>query len=153
MNKVWITGRLTKEPELKKVKENSLCSFDLAVNSPVVRDGKQQTDFINCVVWNKQAEILCNYQHKGNLIGVVGELRVDKYTIDNQAKTKTYVSVNNIEFLEKNSTKQNEDNIDKISVKTDFDIGQQDEDLPTNKLTTKTETQTQFEYSESDLPW
>jgi single-strand DNA-binding protein len=127
MNKVWITGRLTKEPELKQLKDNCVCSFDLAVNSPIVRDGKQQTDFINCIVWNKQAETLCKYQHKGNLIGIAGELRVDKYTKDNQTKTKTYVLVNNIEFLEK------VDSINKVSAKTEF--------------------QEQIEITDEDLPW
>lgn len=131
MNKCWVTGRLSKKPELKKIRENTcVCEFTLATNRPTNRDGERQADFINCIVWNKQAENLVKYQDKGNLIGVVGEIRTDSYEVNGTKKYKTYVLTNNIEFLE---SKKN--------------------DIPTEKLTTKTETQTQFEYSDSDLPW
>ena len=138
MNKCWLTGRLSKKPELRKIKENTcLCEFTLATNRPVIRDGERITDFINCIVWNKQAENLVKYQDKGNLISVVGEIRTETYEVNGTKKYKTYILTNNIEFLEnaqkKGNTVQN--------------------DVPLDKLTTKTETQTQFEYSESDLPW
>ena len=128
MNKVWITGRLTKKPELKKVNDNCVCKFDLAVNSPVVRDGERQTDFISCVVWNKLAENLCKYQDKGSLIGVEGRIQTRNYESNGVKKYITEIAVNNIEFFEK------VDSINKVSAKTEFDIGQQieitDEDLP-----------------------
>ena len=131
MNKCWLTGRLSKKPELRKINENScVCDFTIATNRPTNRDGEKVADFINCRVWNKQAENLCKYQDKGNLIGVSGEIRTDNYEVNGTKKYKTYVLVNNIEFLE---SKKN--------------------DIPTEKLTTKTETQTQFEYQDSDLPW
>lgn len=124
MNKVVITGRLTKKPELKELKESKLCEFTLAVN----RD-KEKTDFINCIVWNKQAENLVKYQDKGSLIAIFGEIRVDAYEIEGNKRYKTYVLVNNIEFL---------------GIK---------KEIPTEKLTTKTEVQEQFKYSDEDLPW
>lgn len=131
MNKCWLTGRLSKKPELRKINENScVCDFTIATNRPTNRDGEKVADFINCRVWNKQAENLCKYQDKGNLIGVSGEIRTETYEVNGTKKYKTYVLTNNIEFLE---NKKN--------------------DIPTEKLTTKTETQTQFEYSDSDLPW
>ena len=102
MNKVMLVGRLTKMPELKEVKDKKVCEFTLAVN----RD-KEKTDFINCVVWNSQAENLCKYQDKGSLISVFGELRVDSYEIEGNKKYKTYVMVNNIEFLESKKEKTN----------------------------------------------
>ena len=130
MNKCWLTGRLSKKPELRKINENScVCDFTIATNRPTNRDGERVADFINCRVWNKQAENLCKYQDKGNLIGVSGEIRTETYEVNGTKKYKTYVLTNNIEFLENKN------------------------DIPTEKLTTKTETQTQFEYQDSDLPW
>lgn len=131
MNKAWLTGRLSKKPELRKINENScVCDFTIATNRPTNRDGEKVADFINCRVWNNQAENLCKYQDKGNLIGVSGEIRTETYEVNGTKKYKTYVLTNNIEFLE---SKKN--------------------DIPTEKLTTRTETQTQFDYSESELPF
>lgn len=129
MNKCWLTGRLSKKPELKKINENScICDFTIATNRPTNRDGEKVADFINCRVWNKQAENLVKYQDKGNLIGVVGEIRTDSYEVNGTKKYKTYVLTNNIEFLE-----SKKDNVDKIS--------------------SKTITQETIEYTNEDLPW
>lgn len=116
MNKVWITGRLTKKPELKKANDNFVCKFDLAVNSPVVRDGERQTDFISCVVWNKLAENLCKYQDKGSLIGVEGRIQTRNYESNGVKKYITEIVVNNIEFFEKKDMP-----LDQLTTKTDFD--------------------------------
>lgn len=103
MNKVMLVGRLTKMPELKEVKDKKVCEFTIATN----RVNGKDADFINCVVWNNQAENLCKYQVKGNIIGVIGELRVDSYEIEGNKRYKTYVMVNNIEFLESKKEKTN----------------------------------------------
>jgi len=116
MNKVWITGRLTKKPELKKVNDNCVCKFDLAVNSPIVRDGERQTDFISCVVWNTLAENLCKYQDKGSLIGVEGRIQTRNYESNGIKKYITEIAVNNIEFFEKKDMP-----LDQLTTKTDFD--------------------------------
>ena len=125
MNKVFLVGRITKKPELKEVKDKKVCEFTLAVN----RD-KEKTDFINCVVWNSQAENLCKYQDKGSLISVFGELRVDSYEIEGNKKYKTYVMVNNIEFLESKKEKTNPfeefGNSIKTEVKEQLEISEND---------------------------
>lgn len=101
MNKVWITGRLIKDPELTKTtKGTPNCQFCLAVNRPIVRDGKKETDFINCIAWNKQAENLVKFQRKGNLLGIQGQMRIDTYEINGEKKYKNYVLVEEIEFME-----------------------------------------------------
>jgi single-strand DNA-binding protein len=118
MNKCWLTGRLSKKPELRKINENScVCDFTIATNRPTNRDGERVADFINCIVWNKQAENLCKYQDKGNLIGVSGEIRTDNYEVNGTKKYKTYVLTSNIEFLEK----KNDIPLEKLTTKTDFD--------------------------------
>ena len=103
MNKVMLVGRLTKMPELKEVRDKKVCEFTIATN----RINGQDADFINCVAWNSQAENLCKYQVKGNIIGVIGELRIDNYEIEGNKRYKTYVMVNNIEFLESKKEKTN----------------------------------------------
>lgn len=96
MNQVILTGRLTKDPELKTiVNEKSVASFTIAVDRY-----KEGADFINCVVWGKQAENLCKYQEKGSQIGLTG--RINTRTYDDAKGNKQYVTeviADSIEFL------------------------------------------------------
>lgn len=98
MNKVILTGRITKDIDLRYTESNkAVCEFSIAIN----RIGQEQTDFINCVVWEKQAENLKKYQSKGSLIAVLGSMRVEKYQDkEGNNRYKTYVLVENIEYLE-----------------------------------------------------
>ena len=110
MNQINLIGRLTSRPELKYTSSNkAVCDFSIAVNRNYTNeDGKREADFINCQVWNKQAENLCKYQDKGNQIAVDGNLRVQSYDDkDANKRYSTFVLVNNIEYLEskKNDTK------------------------------------------------
>lgn len=135
MNKVILTGRLTKDPVLEHTKQGTpLCQFTLATNRPVIRDGKRETDFITCIIWNKQAENLVKYQRKGNLLGIQGELRVDTYESDGKRKYKSYVLVEEVEYLEskKEMTKDEEVDFNKVSAKTNREeqITITDSDLP-----------------------
>lgn len=102
MNKCILTGRITKDPVLEHTKNGTpICQFNIATNRPVIRDGKREVDFITCIIWNKSAENLVKYQRKGNLIAVLGELRVDTYKDKNgENKYKSYVLVNEVEYLE-----------------------------------------------------
>lgn len=109
MNQINLIGRLTRKPELKYTSSNkAVCDFSIAVNRNYTNeDGKREADFINCQVWNKQAENLCKYQDKGNQIAVDGNLRVQSYDDkDGNKRYSTFVLVNNIEYLEskKNDT-------------------------------------------------
>lgn len=111
MNRVMLTGRLTRDPILEATKNGtSICQFTLATNRPVIRDGKRETDFITCIIWNKQAENLVKYQRKGNLLGIQGELRVDTYEADGKRKYKSYVLVEEVEYLESKKDMTNDEN-------------------------------------------
>ena len=103
MNSVVLTGRITKDLELRTTTSGkSVCNFDIAVN----RMG-EGADFINCQVWGAQAENLCKYQSKGSLIAISGALTVDRYENDKgETRYKTYVLVRNVEFLSSKSTEQ-----------------------------------------------
>lgn len=96
MNRINLVGRLTAKPELRYTNSNKAVSmFTIAVN----RD-KDNADFLDIRVWDKQAENLCQYQDKGNLIGIDGTLRKDIYTKEDGTKTSsTYVLANHIEYL------------------------------------------------------
>lgn len=102
MNTISLIGRLTKKPELTRTQSGkTLSQFTIAVN----RIGQEQADFINCVVWEKQAENLAKYQDKGSLIGLSGSLRVEQFQDkDGNNRYKTYVLVNNIEYLQSKSS-------------------------------------------------
>ena len=96
MNNVQLIGRITKDIELKQTQGGkSYCNFSLAV----ARDfSKEETDFINCVAWEKKAEAIEKYVKKGHKFGIIGRIQIDKK--DNAYYTK--VIVEKIYFLESN---------------------------------------------------
>ena len=103
MNKVILTGRLTKDPELKKTNSGlSYVQFNLAVNRNYTnKSGEKQADFISCIAWRTQADNLAKYIKKGGLIGVEGEIQTRTYDDKNGIrKYITEVLCNSIEFLE-----------------------------------------------------
>ena len=74
MNSINLVGRITKDLELRSTpNDNSVCEFSLAVN----RIGSEVADFINCQVWNKQAENCKNYLNK-NVFKLVQPFMVSK---------------------------------------------------------------------------
>lgn len=129
MNKVMLIGRLTKTPELRTTQTGKqVCSFTIATN----RINNEECDFINCVVWDKQAENLCKYQSKGNLIGVIGQLRQETYNDTKGNKRTAYVVYcSEIEYLSSVSHKEDKtvaecgNPFKEMSTKVESDIGQQ----------------------------
>ncbi|WP_286669385.1 single-stranded DNA-binding protein [Thomasclavelia cocleata] len=91
INRVVLIGRLTRDPELRRTPQgDAVTSFTLAVNRNYTsRDGQQQADFINCVVWRKPAENVERYCSKGSLVGVEGRIQTRSY--DNAQGQKVYV--------------------------------------------------------------
>lgn len=96
MNQVVLTGRLTRDPELRETQSGKqVASFNIAVDKY-----GEGADFINCVVWGKQAENLFKYQSKGSQIGLVGKISTRTY--DDAKGNKQYVTeivADSIEFL------------------------------------------------------
>lgn len=132
-----LIGRLTKAPELRNTpKGKQVCEFTLATN----RINNEDADFINCIVWEKQAENLCKYQVKGSLIGIIGQIRTENYEVSGVKKYKTYILVNEIEYLSSVSHKENNEGQNgtnpyaEMKTKVESDIGQsiaiEDSDLP-----------------------
>ena len=88
-------------------------------------------DFINVIVWDKQAENLCKYQVKGSLIGVIGQLRQETYNDTKGNKRTSYVVYcTNIEYLSNTSHKEDDEEKEEnpyaeMNTKVESDIGQQ----------------------------
>lgn len=116
MNKCILTGRLTKNPELKTKNDKSKCEFILAVNRPVVRDGNREADFLTCEAWGKTAENLVKYQKKGSLIAVIGSVRKLEYTREDGSRAYyDFVLANEIEFLQGKTIAVEEEQIQEIT--------------------------------------
>lgn len=92
INNIVLTGRLTRDPELKYSQNGvAVASFTLAVNRNFKnKQGEQETDFIACQIWRKQAEALANHTHKGSLIGIEGRIQTRNY--ENQQGQRVYVT-------------------------------------------------------------
>ena len=103
MNKVILIGRLARDPELRTTSGNlSVASFSLAVSRPYnpQNGGQSEADFINCVVWRRQAENLAKYCRKGSQIAVEGRIQTRNYTAqDGNKKYITEVLCDKITFL------------------------------------------------------
>lgn len=109
INRTVLTGRLTRDPELKTTQSGlSVASFTLAVNRQFAdKNGNRGTDFINCVIWKKGAENLCNFTNKGSLIGVDGRIQTRSYDDKNGQKVYvTEVVVDSFSLLESKKDKQ-----------------------------------------------
>ena len=102
MNISILIGRIATDLELKQTQSGTaMCSFTLAVNRPKKQGEEQQTDFIRCKTFGKTAELLNQYQHKGNRLGVVGTIQTGSYqNQEGQTIYTTDVMVNRVEFLE-----------------------------------------------------
>ena len=107
MNIIALSGRLTKDPELKSGQSGkAYARFTLAVDRPMQ---KGEADFINCVAFGKTAELIGEYLRKGRKVGVIGRLQMSKYEVNGEKRTSYDVVVDTIEFLESRNNSQVEE--------------------------------------------
>lgn len=102
MNKVFLIGRLTRDPELRYTSSNlPVATFSLAVNRNFTgQSGERETDFINIVVWRKQAENVKNYLTQGSQVAIDGRIQTRSYDgEDGKKRYITEVVADNVEFL------------------------------------------------------
>ena len=109
MNRVELIGRITRDPELRYTGSNiATTRFTLAVNRPFTgQNGEQGTDFINIVVWRKQAENVKKYCSKGSLVAVEGRIQTGSYEKDGQRVYTTDVVADSVQFLESKAQSEN----------------------------------------------
>lgn len=133
MNKIILTGRTTKDVELRATSSGvDVASFTLAVNRDFKNaEGGYDADFINCIAFQGLAKTLNTYVKKGNKIAVEGRLQQRSY--DDKDGNKKYVFevvVSNIEFLE-NKSQESTTTEPVEEVKFDEDVfALTDDDLP-----------------------
>lgn len=113
MNKVILIGRLTKDPELRYTGSNRpVTQITVAVNRTFTnQNGEREADFINVVIWDKQAENVAKYLTKGRLVAVEGRIQTRNY--DNNEGKKVYVTevvALSVQFLESKGSNTNVNN-------------------------------------------
>ncbi len=114
MNKVVLIGRLTRDPELRYTGNNTpVATFSLAVNRNFSnQQGEREADFINIVVWRKQAENVKNYLTQGSQVAIDGRLQTRTYDDNNgQKRYVTEVIADNVEFLGSRNSSSNSNNM------------------------------------------
>jgi single-strand DNA-binding protein len=102
LNKAIIIGRITRDPELRTTANGvSVCNFTLAVNRRFKNaNGEYDTDFINCVAWRQQAELICKHFSKGSQLGIVGNIQTRNYDDKDGKKVfVTEVAVDELHFV------------------------------------------------------
>lgn len=111
INKVIISGNLTRDPELRQTTGGkSVTTFGIAVNdrrrNPQTGEWEDRPNFFDCVVFGNRAEPLSRMLHKGMKVCVEGKLRHTTWEKDGQRRSKVDVSVDECEFM---SQRQPED--------------------------------------------
>ena len=96
MNTINLFGRLTAEPEIKTSRDNKFIKFCVAVDR---RTKDKATDFIDCIAWNKLAEVITNYCHKGNFISITGSLQTSTYEKNGEKRKSCEVYVTSIDLV------------------------------------------------------
>lgn len=97
MNSFIGIGNLTKEPEIRYTNNNlKVATITIAINR------KEEADFIDCVAFDKKADIIEQYLHKGNRVAVEGRVQTNMYEKDGKKYKSMNILINNIEFLNTN---------------------------------------------------
>lgn len=102
MNQVTLSGRLTRDPELRMTPNGkSVAQCTLAVDRQYKNaDGSREADFIPCVFWSKTAELVNQYLKKGNGALVTGRIQVRSYeTKQGDKRYVTEIICDRVEFI------------------------------------------------------
>lgn len=120
MNKLLLVGRLTADPELKENKKDSCsCRFSIAVRRSFKNsEGEYEADFINCVAFNGQAELIHDFCSKGQLVSVEGRIQTGSYEDSEGITRKSFdCIVEKLTFLESKKDETKDDKKSKYSRK------------------------------------
>ena len=114
MNKVYLIGNLTRDPEVSETTGGvPYCRFSIAVNRNFTNaDGNREADFFNIIVWRGQAEPCGRFLKKGSKIALVGSLQNRSYEDkDGVKRTVTDIVASEVEFL---NTNRGEDEMQEV---------------------------------------
>lgn len=133
MNDVNLTGRITKDPDVRTTEKSQIVNFTLAVNREFSKE--KECDFISCVAFNNQATFISKYITKGDLIGVHGRIQVRNYQSKNgDTVYVTEILCDRVEMLSKvqghqQVNNQNQSTITHIHTREET-VSISDDDLP-----------------------
>ena len=135
INKVILVGRITKDPELKSTQSNiNFVNFTIAVNRQFTdQSGERQADFIQCIVWRRQAENLARFIKKGALLGVEGRIQTRTYEADNGTRYITEAVCDSVQFLENKGEQSPTDYMEQQAPEVDYSNDDSDEFYETSK--------------------
>ena len=112
MNKVFLIGNLTRDPELTETASGvSVCHFSIAVNRNYTNgDGERQTDFFNCTAWRGLADSVARFCKKGNKVAVSGSVQMRLWD-DNDGNKHQAVDIiaQDVEFLSSKTHSEEDD--------------------------------------------
>ena len=157
MNKVFLIGRLTRDPELRYTGNNTpVATFSLAVNRNFSnQQGEREADFFNITVWRKQAENVKNYLNQGSQVAIDGRIQTRSYDDkDGQKRYVTEVVADNVEFLGSKNSSNNSSNGSHNEEPTPYDFGDEKEpkgtDVDSNPFA---DFGSSIEISDDELPF
>lgn len=145
MNKVVLIGRISNDLKLNVIgeKKTSTIQFSLAVNRNYKnKDGKYDTDFINCVAFGNIADFINKYFKKGDELAVEGRVQTRTYEKDGNKKYITEIMAEHVEFT--HGSKSNDNQINKT---------EEINDIPSNYKTDYEESSNELALDDKDLPW
>jgi len=129
LNQVVLIGRLTRDPELRYTQGSGVAvtNFTLAADRPFKnQQGEKETDFIDIVVWRKQAENCAEYLKKGSMSAVTGRLQIRSYDDKEGIRRKAAeIVADNVRFLDGGRRKQEESDVtvdDMLNSGTEIDL-------------------------------
>ncbi len=103
MNKVYLIGNLTRDPEMRSTSSGiPVCNFSIAVNRRFknAQTGQQETDFFNIVAWRQLAELCGRYLAKGRKVAVFGSIQTRTYEAQDGSKRSAFdIVADEVEFL------------------------------------------------------
>lgn len=113
INKVFISGNLTRDPELRATSGGtSVLDFGVAVNerrkNPQSGEWEDRANFVDCAMFGKRAEAVERFLSKGQKVAIEGKLRYSSWEKDNQKRSKLSVIVDEIEFMSRRDGQQAE---------------------------------------------
>lgn len=110
MNKILLTGGLTKDPELSTTNSGKqVCRFSIGVKRDFTGADQPESDYFNCVAWAGLGETCGKYLKKGSKVLVEGQMLTHSYEKDNIKRTVYDVNVSKIEFLSGTKSSEKED--------------------------------------------
>ena len=150
MNKVFLVGRLARDPELRYSSSNlATMRCAIAVDRQFVRDGEERgADFINIVAFGNRAETMSKYLTKGSQIAVDGRIQTGSF--DGQDGKKVYttdVIVENFQFLDTKGSR----NLENADMPTNNDISNNDTTVDSSDPFA--DFGAKIEVSDSELPF